>query len=208
MVIKFESIKSDPPTLIYMGRDKEENEHLIRWGWPEDVWFHVDKLSSAHVYLRLQPGQTIDSISQELLEDCAQLVKANSIEGCKLNNVDIVYTMWENLKKTGDMVVGHVGFKSQKAVKKMKVEKKNNDILNRLNKTKVVDDKIDYRLERERRDTRERQKEREQQKILKEKERAEKDAIDREKAAYSYENVFANAEMTTNQSGYESDDFM
>uniref|UniRef100_A0A914PIL0 Coiled-coil domain-containing protein 25 n=1 Tax=Panagrolaimus davidi TaxID=227884 RepID=A0A914PIL0_9BILA len=116
--------------------------------------------------------------------------------------------MWENLKKTGDMVVGQVGFKSQKAVKKMKVEKKNNDILNRLNKTKVVDDKIDYRLERERRDTRERQKEREQQKILKEKERAEKDAIDREKAAYSYENVFANAEMTTNQSGYESDDFM
>lgn len=29
------------------------DEHLIKWGWPEDVWFHVDKLSSAHVYLRL-----------------------------------------------------------------------------------------------------------------------------------------------------------
>lgn len=31
------------------------DEHLIKWGWPEDVWFHVDKVSSAHVYLRLQP---------------------------------------------------------------------------------------------------------------------------------------------------------
>ena len=30
------------------------DEELIRWGWPEDVWFHVDKLSSAHVYLRLK----------------------------------------------------------------------------------------------------------------------------------------------------------
>lgn len=31
------------------------DEDLIKWGWPEDVWFHVDNLSSAHVYLRLQP---------------------------------------------------------------------------------------------------------------------------------------------------------
>ena len=30
------------------------DEELIKWGWPEDVWFHVDKLSSAHVYLRLK----------------------------------------------------------------------------------------------------------------------------------------------------------
>lgn len=30
------------------------DEDLIKWGWPEDVWFHVDKYSSAHVYLRLQ----------------------------------------------------------------------------------------------------------------------------------------------------------
>lgn len=30
------------------------DEDLIKWGWPEDVWFHVDKVSSAHVYLRLK----------------------------------------------------------------------------------------------------------------------------------------------------------
>lgn len=39
--------------LIYMGKDKHENEDLIKYAWPEDVWFHVDNLSSAHVYLRL-----------------------------------------------------------------------------------------------------------------------------------------------------------
>ena len=43
--------------------------------------FHVDNLSSAHVYVRLRDGETWDNIPEELLEDCAQLTKANSIEG-------------------------------------------------------------------------------------------------------------------------------
>lgn len=41
----------------------------------------MDKMSSAHVYVRLNKGQTIDDIGEGLLEDCAQLVKANSIQG-------------------------------------------------------------------------------------------------------------------------------
>lgn len=41
----------------------------------------MDKMSSAHVYIRLNKGQTVDDISEGLLEDCAQLVKANSIQG-------------------------------------------------------------------------------------------------------------------------------
>jgi len=39
--------------ILYMGKDKAENEELIKFAWPEDVWFHVDKESSAHVYIRL-----------------------------------------------------------------------------------------------------------------------------------------------------------
>ncbi len=67
--------------LIYMGRDKHENEDLISYGLPLDVWFHVDNLSSAHVYLRLPEGVTIEEIPEDTLEDCAQLVKQNSIQG-------------------------------------------------------------------------------------------------------------------------------
>ncbi len=112
MVILFTSDVVNPPATIYMGRDKHENEDLIRWGWPEDVWFHVDKvsqqgniwlielnsnycssvqLSSAHVYLRLNPGQNLEDVPDVLIDDCAQLVKANSIQGCKLNNVKVLY---------------------------------------------------------------------------------------------------------------------
>lgn len=41
----------------------------------------MDNLSSAHVYLRLPEGGSITGIPEETLEDCAQLVKANSIQG-------------------------------------------------------------------------------------------------------------------------------
>ncbi len=43
--------------------------------------FHVDNLSSAHVYLRLPEGAAVDDIPADTLEDCAQLVKQNSIQG-------------------------------------------------------------------------------------------------------------------------------
>jgi hypothetical protein len=43
--------------------------------------FHVDDMSSAHVYLRLPEGSGIDDIPADTLEDCAQLVKQNSIQG-------------------------------------------------------------------------------------------------------------------------------
>nr|POE47439.1 coiled-coil domain-containing protein 25 [Quercus suber] len=78
-----------------------------------------------------------DSIAPDLLVDCAQLTKANSIEGNKKDNVTVIYTPWSNLKKSGAMATGQVGFKNDKMVKRLYVEKRENAIVNRLNKTKV-----------------------------------------------------------------------
>jgi hypothetical protein len=162
MVYYFTSTTVSPSAFIYVGKDKVENEDLIAHGWPEDVWFHVDNLSSAHIYLRLPPPHTPDqwrNIAPELLTDCAQLTKANSIDGNKKDNITVIYTPWSNLKKTGDMATGQVGFKDSKAVKKIHVEKRENAIVNRLNKTKV--EKFpDLRQERMERDREERKKER------------------------------------------------
>lgn len=41
----------------------------------------MDKLSSAHIYLRMRDGEEWDSLPEELVMDLAQLTKANSIEG-------------------------------------------------------------------------------------------------------------------------------
>ena len=136
---------------------------LIYCSYILDFRFHVDKLSSAHVYLRMRKGQTMEMVTPELLEDCAQLVKANSIQGLsvqhpvdmvwffevillqglshkspvvleypgwgwwkcswvipvgnKLNNLDVVYTPWYNLRKTQSMDVGQVGFHNSKLVR-------------------------------------------------------------------------------------------
>ena len=43
---------------IYVGKDKFENEELIKYGLPIDIWFHADEYSSAHVYLRLFENET------------------------------------------------------------------------------------------------------------------------------------------------------
>ena len=32
------SMTADPKFVIYMGKDKFENEELIRWSFPEDIW--------------------------------------------------------------------------------------------------------------------------------------------------------------------------
>ena len=140
-----------------MGVDKYENEKLIKWGWPTDIWFHVDDLSSAHVYLRLERGPALRTFKEtgkldhipEALQDCVQLVKANSIEGSKQSKVAIVYTPWENLKKTGDMAVGQVGFHDLKKVITVPHVERDREILNRINKTKEVEEKHENDLQEE-----------------------------------------------------------
>lgn len=210
MVFFFKSVISGEDYIIYMGVDKYENENLIKYGWPEDVWFHVDKLSSAHVYLRLKKGQSIDDIPSNVVMDCAQLVKANSIQGNKTNNLQVVYTPWANLKKTGNMAVGQIGFHKQKAVKTIFVEKRVNETVNRLNKTKK--EKFpDLQQEKENRDREERN---EAKKVFKEKLREEKEQLEREKEEKklkSYTSLFDGAEMVKNNqfnNDSDSDDFM
>ncbi|KAJ7599909.1 cytoplasmic protein [Mycena floridula] len=189
MVLFFTSTASGAPVTLYMGRDKVENEELIRYAWPQDIWFHVDKLSSAHVYLRMPASMTWETIPEKLLEDCAQLVKANSIEGNKKDNLTIIYTPADNLKKTGDMAVGQVSFHNEKRVKRVHTPTRSNPIVNRLNKTKS-ERTVDHEQERT-----DRIKE---ETAVRRKEAAEKKKADLElarqreveKAARSYDSLF------------------
>jgi hypothetical protein len=133
MVLFFETSTGH---VIYMGADKYENEDLIKYGLPTDYWFHVEDMSSAHVYLRLKPGETIESVPPVAIEECATLVKANSIEGCKKSEVSVVYTPWANLHKTSDMDVGAIGYHDRRNATHVKTVK-NPTIVKALNKTKV-----------------------------------------------------------------------
>lgn len=198
MVFYFKSRPESVEYTIFMGLDKYENEDLIKYGFPEDIWFHVDKMSSAHVYLRLPKGHTMDDIPEGVLEDCVQLVKANSIQGNKQNNIDVVYTPWQNLKKTPSMEVGQVSFHNPKLVRTVKVEKRINDIINRLNRTKV-ERKTDLKAEREAVSAAEKA---ERKNLLREKKRREEmERLEKERHAElrSYKNLMVAEKMTSNK---------
>lgn len=91
----------------------------------------------------------------------AQLVKANSIEGACRSESDfslrlatsdpnswpagnkrpqatVIYTLHSNLKKTGAMATGSVSFHNDRLVKRIFVGPRDNAVVNRLNKSKVV----------------------------------------------------------------------
>jgi len=83
MIFYFKSTCGGDLTL-YIGKYKYENNDLIKYGLLEDVRFHIEDLSSAHVYLRMKPGMTLDDTSEYLLLQWYVLVNANSIAGCKV----------------------------------------------------------------------------------------------------------------------------
>mmetsp|Transcript_15371 Transcript_15371/g.23149 ORF Transcript_15371/g.23149 Transcript_15371/m.23149 type:complete len:214 (+) Transcript_15371:75-716(+) len=213
MVFFFESSEG---YVIYMGADKYENEDLIKYGLPEDMWFHVDDLSSAHVYLRLRKDQKLEDVSPETIMECAQLVKANSIEGCKKKEVDVVYTRWRNLHKTPSMEVGAIGFHDRSKVRKMKVVK-DNSIVNALNRTKVERFPDLAALQEERAKVfRAEQKEKKRQAALAEKlakkEREEQAKLRSYESLMQSEQMMSNVDMTSDVTDsaakdYE-DDFM
>ncbi|KAB0365457.1 hypothetical protein FD754_009613, partial [Muntiacus muntjak] len=100
---------------------------------------------------------------------------------CKMNNVNVVYTPWSNLKKTADMDVGQIGFHrrriiffptSSSKVKIVTVEKKVNEILNRLEKTKM-ERFPDLEAEKECRDREERNEKKAQIQEMKRREKEE-----------------------------------
>jgi hypothetical protein len=182
--------KAKDGTMLYMGKDKYENEDLIKFGWPEDIWFHVDNLSSAHVYARLPEGGTMETLSEDLIRECAQLVKENSIEGCKKTSVTVVYTPWSNLKKTGGMDVGQVSYHVDKLVRKYLVLEKDKETLRRIEKTRE-ERHPDLQAEREQRDEELRARAKAEGKAKAAADKELQEARRKEKDERSYDRLFA-----------------
>jgi len=149
MVYFFTSLNEDGKEFyIYIGKDKYENDELLKYSNPKDIWFHVSDLSSAHLYLK---GPKIDEISPSVLEDCAQLVKYNSIEGNKQSMVKIVYTPSSNLKKENGYDIGQVSFHSHSSslLKYTTVQKRDNIIIKRLQNSKKTISTVEFIKDRE-----------------------------------------------------------
>ena len=159
--------------------------------------FHVDDLSSAHVYIRMEPGKGIADIPDDVLEDCMQLVKHNSIQGDKLQTVTIVYTPWTNLKKTNSMEAGQVGYHDDKLALKKTITK-NATIFKALEKTRTqrVVDLAGQKDARERADRLKEKKAKEAERIAERERRAEKAKAD---DLLHYKDVLVESKMKSNK---------
>ncbi|SCV05227.1 LANO_0H02850g1_1 [Lachancea nothofagi CBS 11611] len=125
---------------IIVGKDKFENDLLIKFGYKElnYVWFHADKYSSGHVYLKLNSDEKeLRDVPREVITDCLQLCKSKSIHGNKLAQCTILATPWTNLRKNGSMKPGEVSFKSVRRIQKLECHGRDTKLLNRLDKTRV-----------------------------------------------------------------------
>ncbi|BAP71577.1 protein JLP2 [Kluyveromyces marxianus] len=128
------------PHWLITGKDKFENDLLIKYGYRElqYYWFHADKYSSGHIYLQLRPDEkSLQDVPREVISDCLQLCKSESIQGNKLQQCTIIVTPWHNLRKSGYMKPGEVSFKRMKDVQKMECFARDNAVLNRLKKTRI-----------------------------------------------------------------------
>ncbi|OEJ88800.1 Protein JLP2 [Hanseniaspora uvarum] len=141
----YESTHDDKTFCLLMGKDKYENDLMIKLFYKEmnAVWFHVNNYSSSHVYMLLKSPiksdvKLSDLVSHQHINDAMQLCKSNSVAGNKLQQVEIVSTPFTNLKKSGDMDPGQVSFKSTRFLSYFTCYARDNTVLNRLEKSKLV----------------------------------------------------------------------
>lgn len=165
--------------------------------------------------MRLEKGQTVDDIPEDVMEDCCQLVKNNSIQGAlfascccprslilyhpgqKLPNVTVVYTPWTNLKKTQGMDVGSVAYHDDRLAKKRKCNK-NNQIVKVLEKSRTEKD-MDLRALKEERDKNERVEERVARENEKKSERERREAKQKADDILHYTDLMQDELMVSNK---------
>ncbi|VAH63964.1 unnamed protein product [Triticum turgidum subsp. durum] len=118
--------------------------------------------------------------------------------GNKMNNVEVVYTPWSNLKKATSMDVGQVGFHNHRMVHVLTVEKRVNEILNRLNKTRV-ERRPDLKAEKDASNAAEKAERKMQLKDKKRREEMERVVKERQAEIRSYKGLMVAEKMTSNR---------
>ena len=90
----------ETPILFRMGKSSYGNDQLIDESEEDDLWFHADKLSSAHLVACIGHLILTEEQYQEVVEHGAKLLKINSKKLMDIDNLKIVYTCIKNITQT------------------------------------------------------------------------------------------------------------
>ena len=82
---------------IKIGRNKTENDHLVKTSAKTDIWFHVNNASSSHVVLL--NTEKLNTIPKQVIKRCACLCKSNSSSKSEIK-CEIIYTEMANVSAT------------------------------------------------------------------------------------------------------------
>lgn len=96
----FIHIIGDIKYIIYIGSNARDNWNLIDNSYPDDLWFHLDNMPSAHIVITQQTNQIEDIYySNQIISIAADYCKSSSKNSKNLHKAKIVYTKIKNLKK-------------------------------------------------------------------------------------------------------------
>ena len=95
---------------IQIGKNKFENDELIRDAKSTDIWFHIANAPSCHVVLITL---TEKSLPKQVIKRCACLCKSNS-SSSSIKKCEIIYTTISNIECTD--VIGQVIAKNIKKI--------------------------------------------------------------------------------------------
>lgn len=103
---KFRYFRLDDKYDFYVGKDNESNDLLtVKFAKPNDLWFHVKDVASAHGVLR--KVNLKENIPNKILEKAAQIIAYNSkLKGSSL--VPVICTSKKYVVKNKNMMPGEV----------------------------------------------------------------------------------------------------
>lgn len=84
---------------FYIGENQNENFDVIDLGNPDDLWFHVNKMSSCHV-VAILPEDIEKKDLRYIIKIGAMLCKSNTNKLKSLNNTEIIYAKIKHVVKT------------------------------------------------------------------------------------------------------------
>lgn len=99
-----------PYNEILIGKNKEENDKLVKESNDTDYWFHLEAYPSCHIILKTTLEHPINN---EMIGYCARLVKQNT----KYKNIPKLVVMYCEIKNvTSTQQVGQVTVKDYKKI--------------------------------------------------------------------------------------------
>jgi predicted ribosome quality control (RQC) complex YloA/Tae2 family protein len=80
------------PVTFYIGSSQQENHDVIALGKPDDLWFHLADMSSAHVVAILPTIKITRKQRGSIIRRGAYLCKIHTAKAASLSSVSVTYS--------------------------------------------------------------------------------------------------------------------